>query len=87
MGEWDNFISEARAISGQNIGRCGAKALLDTLGEEARGSVEAAMKRPDITSTAIAAQLRRRMDSTPSEFTIRRHRNGKCSCPQQTGKS
>jgi hypothetical protein len=74
-------------VSGQNLGRCGMKLLLDRLDDEARGSVEAALRRHDITTTAITAQLKKRVNAVPSEFTVRRHRNGKCSCPQQNGTS
>lgn len=83
MSDWDDFTAEVESLSDHygNRSKCGMRAFLATLGEGARADVEAALARSDITSTGLAEALRRRVgDSAPSDFTIRRHRRGRCRC-------
>lgn len=84
MGEWDGFVSEAREGSSFNPGGCGMGALLQEMSGEAADQIEAAMNRPDITSTAIHKALKARVDTNVSAVTLRRHRNNICSCKNRS---
>jgi hypothetical protein len=85
VGEWDDFEKEAKADSGYNPGGCGMGALLDALGPDARAAVEGAMERDDIMSTAILRGLKERgIETAVSDFTLRRHRQDKCSCSRRS---
>lgn len=84
MGEWDGFVSEAKAGSGFNLGGCGMGRLLNSMPGEAAEQIEAALNRPDITSTAILKTLKTRIDTDISALTLRRHRNKLCACDKRS---
>ena len=85
MGEWDDFEKEAKADSAYNFSQCGMGDLLDALSPAARKAIEGAMERTDIMSTAILRKIKEKGVITGvSDFTLRRHRQGKCSCGKRS---
>ena len=79
-GPWDDFLEAAEGLSGTNYQKCGIALLLEKVDDEARKMIEVAMGRPELTSSAIMAALKQRMSVKASEYTLRRHRRGLCSC-------
>lgn len=77
---WDNFLDEAEAGSGTHYQRCGVALLFEKLSGEEAETLEKALKRPELTSSSIMAAIKRRVDTKVSEYTLRRHRKGICSC-------
>lgn len=81
MTSWDDFTTEVEAASGRKGPGCTIGLYLRSLGNTAREQVEAALGRPELTTSAISRALRDRgLDA--SDFTVRRHRRGDCSCPK-----
>jgi len=65
----------AHARMGQPGPRCGVAEALDDLGDE----LQEALDDLSITGTALEDALSER-GYTISEYTLRRHRNGRCRC-------
>lgn len=79
---WDTFLGDAEAASGTNYQKCGMATLFESLDGPAVANINAALNRPELTSAAIMAAIKQRVDTKVSEYTLRRHRKGACSCPR-----
>ena len=79
---WDKFLDDAEAASGSHYQKCGVAVFFETLDAKARKSINEAFKRPELTTSAIVAAIKQRTETKVSEYTFRRHRQGKCSCPK-----
>lgn len=79
--KWDDLTAEVEEASGNRAPGCTFGAWIKTLDKLGRIQVEAVLGRKELTTTAIARSLRKR-GAGVSDFTIRRHRRGDCSCEQ-----
>lgn len=60
--------------------RCRVKVLMDTLGDDQRLKVEAALRERGITTATIMTKLKEWSGQTVTVSTVGRHRKGECSC-------
>lgn len=81
MSEWKDFTSEVEESSKKKGSGCTVGIFLRKLDKMSRIQVENALSRPELTTSAISRALRNR-GSELSDFTVRRHRRGDCSCSQ-----
>lgn len=83
MTSFADFEDDVRASNDPYRRRgCGVGALLKTLGEADAQRVNAVLSDETITSPAIYAALKRRVENAPSSYTINRHRRGTCQCDE-----
>lgn len=79
---WEDLIAETEA-SGRRPSKCGVAAMLNGLPPEAVRHISEALKRPELTSSALAAVINRRVPGDNpgvSVQALRRHRRGECNC-------
>jgi hypothetical protein len=81
MTGWSDFTEEVEKGSSGKAPGCTLGNWLKRAPAKTREVVEAALVRPELTTTVIARAIRSRDDSAQvSDFTVRRHRRGDCSC-------
>lgn len=87
MSQWEDFDRDVMAESSQYYQRgCAVGELLASLSAEDAGYVQAALDRRELSSRAIHAALKRRLDGeAPSAYTVRRHRVKECRCSNDRG--
>ena len=78
MSEHD--LSEFRAETVRNGPTCSMAAVIESLTDEQKDRLGAAMSEGDIPSTAIARVLSRWTDQKVTQATVRRHRKNECAC-------
>jgi predicted transcriptional regulator YheO len=85
MSDWADFATEVESASQNRAPGCSVGTFLNSLPGEAAESIEAALNRPEITTTAIANAISRRTGNQISSYTLRRHRRDECSCRRKIG--
>lgn len=78
MSERD--LSEFRAETAKHGPDCSMIVIIESLTDEQRDNLGAALSEGDIPSTAIAKVLSRWTGSKVSAPTVRRHRKNECAC-------
>lgn len=83
MSDWDSLAAEV-GLSSARRAVCGVTSFLGTLPPEAVHKVQDVIEGSG-SATAVSTALAKRVEGTPSAWTIRAHRRGECSC-RKTGK-
>jgi hypothetical protein len=79
---WDDLIDEAVA-EGRPPSKCGVAVMFNGLPPDAVKSINEALARPELTTSALAAVINRRVppDNPGVKVqSLRRHRRGECNC-------
>jgi hypothetical protein len=77
---WDDFERDVEESSGPKRPGCTAGRLIASLSEDGQAVVSDALEREELTTPAILAAIKKRVDTDVSTYTLRRHRRGDCTC-------